>query len=438
MDDRTNFTNSTYTSYTLQNGVASCAAGSATSCPGVSIAETLNPFQVHEDVRYDAFYAQDQYTLGRVTVQGAVRFDHAWSYFPDQSVGGVRFFPGNTTFAQNDPAFATPSTNLCSTDLMGGGLPAGFDSTCINNITGYKDITVRGGLAWDVRGDGKTSVKLSMGKFLDAASNGNDNYTAGNPLLGRMPTSASRSWNDANKNYTPDCVLESPLANGECGQLNNLAFGTPKFTNSFDSNLMGGWGVRPSDWGFVASVQQQLVARTSVEFSYTRRWLQNFTATDNILQPVSAYTPFSVVAPTDSRLGSASGQTITGLYNVTQNVASTVNQFATLADSFGTQYQRYNGFLLNLTSRLKDGLTVQGGFNTGKTVADNCAVRAADPSLNLVAGSPAATLGSTGQGPNVGPSNPWCHVDTGFVTRVTGLATYVIPHVDVLVSSTFR
>ncbi|HVZ22424.1 MAG TPA: carboxypeptidase-like regulatory domain-containing protein [Vicinamibacterales bacterium] len=438
VDDRQNATNSTYTSYTLQNGVASCANGSATSCPGVSIAETLNPFNSHEDVRYDAFYGQDQYTLGRVTVQGAVRFDHAWSYFPDQTIGGVRFLPGSVSFLQNDPLYATPSAALCGNTAGAtiNGQP--FNATCINNITGYKDITVRGGLAWDVRGDGKTSVKISMGKYLDAASNGSNNYTAGNPTLGRMPTSATRSWNDANHNYTPDCTLENPLANGECGQINNLAFGTPTFTNGFDSNLMGGWGVRPSDWGFVASIQQELFARTSVEVDYTRRWLQNFTASDNILQPVSAYTPFSIVAPTDSRLGSASGQTISNLYNVTQNVASTINTFNTLADNFGTQYQRYNGFLVNLTSRLHNGLTLQGGFNTGDTVADNCAVRQNDPSLNLVFIAPSATLGSTGQGPNVGPSNPWCHVDTGWVTRVTGLATYIIPHADVLVSATLR
>ncbi len=444
VDDRRNDTNSTYTSYTLQNGVASCAVGSPTSCPGVSIAETLNPFDSHSAVRYDAFYGQDQYTFGRVTVQGAVRFDHAWSYFPDQSIGGVRFLPGTLTFAQNDPLYANPSLALCGNTTGGvvNGQP--FNATCINNVTGYKDVTVRGGLAWDVRGDGKTSVKVSMGKYLDAASNGSNNYTAGLPTLGRMPTSVTRSWNDANRNYQPDCTLENPLANGECGQISNLAFGTPTFTNAFDSQLMGGWGVRPSDWGFVASVQQELFARTSVEVDYTRRWLQNFTATDNILQPVSAYTPFTVTAPADSRLpgggGFVVGSASQPLYNVTQNVASLVNNFNTIADNFGTQYQRYNGFLVNLTSRLHNGLTLQGGFNTGDTIADNCAIRANDPSLNLLTfgSTPSATLGSTGQGPSVGPSNPWCHVDTGWVTRVTGLATYIIPHADVLVSTTFR
>ena len=38
-------------------------------------------------VRNDALYAQEQWTRGRMTLQGALRFDHAWSYFPEQRVG---------------------------------------------------------------------------------------------------------------------------------------------------------------------------------------------------------------------------------------------------------------------------------------------------------------------------------------------------------------
>src|SRR3954467_11424030 len=102
----------------------------------------------------------------------------------------------------------------------------------------------------------------------------------------------TRSWNDSNKNFIPDCVLETPTPNGECGQINNLNFGKPFFTNSFDSQLMGGWGIRPSDWGLVASIQQQVAPRTSVELSYSRRWLNNFTVTDNLLQQPSDFTPF--------------------------------------------------------------------------------------------------------------------------------------------------
>jgi hypothetical protein len=440
-DQQKNFPNSSYTQYQLQNGVASCAnpTNNGTSCPGVLIAESLSPFQVLQDVRFDAFYGQEQFTTGRFTFQGAIRFDHAWSYFPDETVGPVRFLTTPVTFAQNDPLLSTPSTLLCSGDLKGSNLPAGFSKTCINNVTGYKDITPRFGMAWDVLGTGKTSVKISLGKYLEAASSGNGNYTAGNPVS-RMPTNpalailggVTRSWSDTNKNYVPDCDLTNPLQNGECGNLSNTSFGKPVFTNSFDSTLMGGWGVRPSDWGFVASIQQQVLPRTSVEFSYTRRWLNGFTVTDNLATVTGDYRPFSITAPTDSRLGSASGSQVTNLFNVTQAAAVLApNNFNEPASNVGNQYQHFNGFLVNISSRVRGGLTLQGGINSGKTVSDNCEIRAQVPELT-VAGIVSAA------GPGVNAANPWCHIDSGFVTRGTAIASYVLPKIDVLLATTFR
>jgi hypothetical protein len=35
-------------------------------------------------------------------------------------------------------------------------------------------------------------------------------------------------------------------------------------------------------------------------------------------------------------------------------------------------------------------------------------------------------------------TNPWCHVDTGFITRFTGLGSWTIPKVDVQLAGTFR
>ena len=40
--------------------------------------------------------------------------------------------------------------------------------------------------------------------------------------------------------------------------------------------------------------------------------------------------------------------------------------------------------------------------------------------------------------PAVTPSNPWCHVNSGWVYRITGLGTYIIPKVDVLFGVTIR
>ena len=36
--------------------------------------------------------------------------------------------------------------------------------------------------------------------------------------------------------------------------------------------------------------------------------------------------------------------------------------------------------------------------------------------------------------PETGATNPWCRTSTGFVTRYTGLGSYTLPKVDVLLS----
>ncbi len=103
---------------------------------------TINAFPVHQRVRSDAFYVQEQWTMGRMTLQGALRYDHAWSYFPEQTVGPVRFFPTAKTY---------PHTV---------------------GVEGYHDLWPRGGVAYDLFGNGKTSVKVNIGRYLEAAQNG--------------------------------------------------------------------------------------------------------------------------------------------------------------------------------------------------------------------------------------------------------------------------
>ena len=401
VDNRKNFTNSTYLQYRTQNGIPD------------QLTQNINRFDQQNRTRYDAWYAQEMWTLGRFTIQGALRFDHAWSWFPEAQIGPVRFLPTATVF---------PETK-------------GVDS--------YKDITPRGGVAWDVFGTGKTSIKVNLGKYLEAAQN-DLNYVGSRPT-GRLRTTTTRTWTDSNNNFVPDCNLLDPRANtgaDVCGQISDLAFGTAVYDSAQDPAILNGWGIRPSDWGFGASVQQQILPRVSVEIGYSRRWLNNFFVTDNRAQGLSDFGTFSVTAPTDPRLEGASGKTITGLFDPNQNVASLVDNLSTFAGNYGNQYSRFNGMLLNISARPRPGLTFQGGFNTGKTVSDSCEVRALVPEMS----STSTVLGNgfpqaAGAAPTVATINrtiPWCHIDSGFVTRLTGLGSWMIPKIDVQVAGTYR
>jgi hypothetical protein len=294
-------------------------------------------------------------------------------------------------------------------------------------VNAYKDLSPRGGVAYDLFGNGRTAVKVNVGKYLEPTSN-NNNYILSNPI-GRIATTTSRGWSDANGNFVPDCVLTNPLANGECGQMNALTFGTAtQTTAALDPKILDGWGVRSNDWQIGASVQQQVLPRVSVEIGYFRRWLNNFTVTDNLLVGPGDFTPYSITAPSDPRLPGGGGYVVDGLYNVVQSRFGQTSNNITDASDFGDQYQRYNGMLFNVSARLGAGLTFQGGINTGKTVQDNCAVRAQLPELTTTGGV----------SPTVNVGNPYCHSDPGFVTKITALGSYTVPRLDVQVSGTLR
>ena len=155
-----------------------------------------------------------------------------------------------------------------------------------------------------------------------------------------------------------------------------LSQGQFPLTNSFDPALLNGWGVRASDWTLGASVQQQLMARASVEIAYTRRWYHGFTVLDNQVLSNSDLTPYSITVPSDPRLPGGGGYTVGTLYDVNPAKFGQVNNLVTDSQQYGDWYQYFNGVDVTLNFRMRNGLTFQGGTSTGKQIADNCAVRA--------------------------------------------------------------
>ncbi len=233
----------------------------------------------------------------------------------------------------------------------------------------------------------------------------------------------TRSWTPTgtaatNPNYySPQCNLANPAANGECGPISNSSFGTSRFSSTVDPALLSGFGVRPADWSYGFSIQQQVLPRVSVEAGYTRRWYTGFIVTDNLAVKPSDFSQFSVTAPLDPRLPGGGGYTIAGLYDVAPSLFGVTNNYVTAASNFGKEYNYSNAVDVTASARPSNGLIVQGGFSGGNTVLDTCAIRAALPETAML--------------------NPWCHVDSGFLPQFKALASYVIPKVDVQVSGTF-
>ena len=222
-----------------------------------------------------------------------------------------------------------------------------------------------------------------------------------------------------------DCDLLNPNAQdlsasgGDfCGAFANRNFGrTDVFSNTVDPKLLKGWGVRPSDWQYGVSVQHEILPRTSIDVGYVRRVFHGFTITDNLAVGPNDFSEFSVVAPSDPRLPNGGGYTVSGLYNVNPAFFGLVNNFITSSDTFGDQYSLFNGIDMTVNARPRRDLTVQGGLNFGRTTSDSCEIRAQVPETALL--------------------DPFCRVVTGYLPYYKGLATYVIPVIDVQVGLTF-
>jgi carboxypeptidase family protein len=350
-------------------------------------------------VRGGAFYGQDEWTVDRFTFQGGLRFDYGSSSVPEQQEGPSRWFPTPIVF---------PAQKL---------------------VTGYRDLSLRGGLAWDVFGTGKTSLKVSGGKYIETVQ-WDGIYIDANPMRaqigGGSPPIVTRSWNDRNGDYVPQCDFLNSQANGECGTMSNVNFGkvqTP--SNTYDPNIMGGWGIRPRHYQLNISAQQEVLPRVSAEVGYSHRWFPELyrppgmtdfttTTTDNRAVTPADYDFFSITAPSDPRLPGGGNYVISDLTNISNAAFGKTDNFITLPRHYGDSTNYWQGVDVNVSARTAMGLVLQGGTSTGRRVLDACELIIDDPSRRN------------------------CAVEYPFLTDIRGLASYVVPRIDVQVATTWQ
>jgi hypothetical protein len=439
------------------------------------------PAQTDEKGWFTSIYLQDQWTLNRFTISGALRYDNSQSAFGETCTG---------------PDLYTDQRYCLNGADQGGGKGVNFH-----------DITPRWGVAWDVFGNGKTAVKYSMGKYLEGSHINIGSVAIAPNAANRTLNSYSRTWRDLDGDRIVDCDLQLPATapaagqflpiNGECGgerfgsSLNARRFGRspsaldtegipiglttiycgqnePSMSDLIKTycanyfaaggtSLLEGWGKRRYEWQLSLGVQHEVLPRLSAEVTYNRRQYYNQTVSDQIGEGCDLYasddTPvnpqqcmedlrnfqspyydfYAVRAPLDPRLPGGGGYLVPGFATVkqtgltnTQGAPTYVQPPAASVTAVtigpdGSNIDYWSGVDTNFVLRARGGLRLSGGTSTGRRVADTCGVLVNDP--------PNVQLD---EGRERG-----CDRVRPFQTNVRGSATYTIPWVDVLLSSVF-
>jgi hypothetical protein len=298
----------------------------------VSIVEWATPVRLEERLKADVgLFVQDQWTYKHLTLIPGLRFDYLNSYNPEQPQPGNQFVAART--------FAPTSCLPC-----------------------WSDLNPRLAASYDLFGKGRTAIKTSIGRYVQGETVGPaDTYSPANTSI-----SATRAWRDLNSNYIPDCNLSNPLDNAECGPLSNAAFGTGINTTNPDSEIFNGYGNRPYNWQFVASIQHELKPGIAVFGGYYRTWFGNFTVTDNLAVSPSDYDPYCLTTPIDPRLPGGGGNQICGLYDLNPSKVGQVNNLVTFASHYGQQTEIYNGVDVNVNARFGRAM-MSGGVNVGNS-----------------------------------------------------------------------
>ena len=377
----------------------------------LSLTQWAAPIVLSERLKANVgLFAQDQWTMKKLTLNLGVRFDYFNAFIPPQSLPAGPFVPARD--------FAQVNCSPC-----------------------WNDIGPRIGASYDLFGTGKTALKFNLGRFVAA-----DIFTqsrAVNPVQ-TSANNTTRTWGDSNGDFVPNCDLTNPLVNGECGQVDNLNFGhvDPRAT-VFSSDVLTGWSARPHNWQLAGTMQHELRPGIALTAGYFRTWYGSFTATSNVALQPSDFNSYCITAPADAGLPNGGANQICGLYDVNPAKFGQVKGLVSQAANYGDYTEVYHGIDLTLNARIKRGVFLSGGVSTGRTEVNNCGVMVNNPQIVFV--SPTSVVSTqivNGPGTVTAPrgTNAFCNTVNpwGAQTQVKFSGSYVLPWWGIQTSATFQ
>lgn len=274
-------------------------------------------------------YAQEAWTVKRLTLNVGARFDY---------------------FNAEVPALEAPAGTWVPARSVPG----------IKNVPKWSDFSPRFAVAYDLFGNTKTAVKLSVGKYVASAALGfAENF---NTLTA---SSETRIWNDLDGNRN---IVD---ANGNL-QRNEITggsttFGLPAGTDRLDPDLQ-----RENNWEYNLAIQHELFPRFAVSAGYHRRRYNNLPLTDNLRLRLTHWTERTITTPSDPRLPGGGGQPITIYSRNNDRALDTPDNVRTFSD---VNNDGYNGFDVNVRADFRNGGMLLGGVLTDRSESERCDVR---------------------------------------------------------------
>jgi hypothetical protein len=371
---------------------------------GAPVSVTLRlPRDQRDGIKADTgIYAQDKWTINRVTLNLGLRYDWFIGETQEEDLLDGRF---------NDPLHFGKCAD-------GKNNP---DAGCVGTVENWKDISPRIGVAWDVRGNGRTAVKASVARYVAGEAVGT--AVAANPITS-LGLSDTRPWTDVDKNG-------SPFDNNGNIQLNELgtstataSFGKNVSTTTTDPEVLNGWFKRGFNWEYTVSAQHQLADRVSVNGGYYRRTFGNQTFSDDLRYDRDSYDgPFCITAPSDPNLPDGGGYPVCGIYDLKPSVfaqGAPANNLIRFSSDFGGETNLYQGYDLNLDTRFANGAFLRGGIGATARTFDNC---------NLIAAGYDAVASGTVRGTEEYPDGTsYCHREYGYRPDLKLLGSYRLPY----------
>ena len=325
-----------------------------------------------------ALFAQDSFSVRRLTVTGGVRWERLEGYLPEQSSPASAFYPTiQRTF---------PETR---------------------NLVRWHTAGPRVSATYDVTGDGKTAAKGAYGRYYYVLSTGGGGVSNVNPNSNYFTT---YTWNDSNGDLK--------FQPGEQTGTGVLTAGT---TTTIDPDFS-----RPYTDEYSLAVDRELMPSIKFSAVYTYRRERNTQAMMNPDNPYASTLTSAVDPGPDGFIGTADDAT----YGFYQRI-SAANR--TVVTNDPGVLQSYKGLELTVTKRFTNRWQMLAGYTASKNRIENVSVDVSPNFLINMNGviTPDASVTGSSRCNGCGASN----ADKPNQFKLTGM--YVLPWHEVIVSGNY-